>query len=435
MQAVIMAGGKGTRLAAITKDEIPKPMVPVNGKPLLLWQIEELKKNGITDIIMIIGHLGEKIEEYFQNGEKYGVHVSYIREHEPLGTAGAFYYLKDKIVSDYFLLVFGDVFFSVDIQRMEKFYIDHQAKAALFVHPNSHPADSDLVVLDENNKIFKFDSKHNVRNYWFDNCVNAGFYILGKEICDLVEKPCKQDLEKDILIPLVEKEDAVYGYRSPEYIKDIGTVDRIRQTEKDVENGFIEGKCLKNKQTCIFLDRDGTINQYRGLVWKDEDFELEENACDAIERINQSGKLAIVITNQPSVARGLCQIENIETVHKKMSTLLGKESAYLDDVYFCPHHPDKGYPEENPAYKIPCECRKPKTGLIQKAVEQYHIDLSSSWMVGDTTVDIQTGKNAGLHTALVLTGEAGNDKKYDVTPDLVCKDLREAVEVILKYKE
>ena len=435
MQAVIMAGGKGTRLAAITKDEIPKPMVPVNGKPLLLWQIEELKKNGITDIIMIIGHLGEKIEEYFRNGEKYGVHVSYIREHEPLGTAGAFYYLKDKIVSNYFLLVFGDVFFSIDIQRMEKFYIDHQAKAALFVHPNSHPADSDLVVLDENNIIFKFDSKHNVRNYWFDNCVNAGFYILNKEICDLVKKPCKQDLEKDILIPLVEKEDAVYGYRSPEYIKDIGTVDRIRQTEKDVENGFIEEKCLKNKQTCIFLDRDGTINQYRGLVWKDEDFELEENTSDAIKRINQSGKLAIVITNQPSVARGLCQIEDIETVHKKMSTLLGKEGAYLDDVYFCPHHPDKGYPEENPVYKIPCECRKPKTGLIQKAIEQYHIDLSSSWMVGDTTVDIQTGKNAGLHTALVLTGEAGNDKKYDVTPDLVCKDLWEAVEMILKYKE
>lgn len=435
MQAVIMAGGKGTRLAAITKDEIPKPMVPVNGKPLLLWQIEELKKNGITDIIMIIGHLGKKIEEYFQDGEKYGVHVSYIREHEPLGTAGAFYYLKDKIVSDYFLLVFGDVFFSVDIQRMEKFYIDHQAKAALFVHPNSHPADSDLVVLDENNKISKFDSKHNVRNYWFDNCVNAGFYILSKKICDLVEKPCKLDLEKDILMPLVEKKEAVYGYRSPEYVKDIGTVDRIRQTEKDVENGFIEEKCLKNKQTCIFLDRDGTINQYRGLVWKDEDFELEENISDAIKRINQSGKLAIVITNQPSVARGLCQIEDIETVHKKMSTLLGKEGAYLDDVYFCPHHPDKGYPEENPVYKIPCECRKPKTGLIQKAIEQYHIDLSSSWMVGDTTVDIQTGKNAGLHTALVLTGEAGNDKKYDVTPDLVCKDLWEAVEMILKYKE
>lgn len=435
MQAVIMAGGKGTRLAAITKDEIPKPMVPVNGKPLLLWQIEELKKNGITDIIMIIGHLGEKIEEYFQNGEKYGVHVSYIREHEPLGTAGAFYYLKEKIISDYFLLVFGDVFFSVDIHRMEKFYLDHQAEAALFVHPNSHPADSDLVVLDENNKVIKFDSKHNVRDYWFDNCVNAGFYILSSEICELVENPCKTDLEKDILMLLVDEGQAVYGYRSPEYIKDIGTVDRIHQTEKDVEDGLIDEKCLKNGQTCIFLDRDGTINQYRGLVWKEEDFELEEDACEAIKSINQSGKLAIVITNQPSVARGLCQMEDIDNIHKKMSTLLGKEGAYLDDVYFCPHHPDKGYPEENPAYKIPCECRKPGIGLIQSAVEQYHIDLKNSWMVGDTTVDIQTGKNAGLHTALVLTGEAGNDNKYDVAPDLVCHNLQEAVEMILNYNK
>lgn len=435
MQAVIMAGGKGTRLAAITKDAIPKPMVPVDGKPLLLWQIEELKKNGITDIIMIVGHLGEKIEEYIQNGDKYGVHVSYIREHEPLGTAGAFYYLKEKLTSDYFLLVFGDVFFSVDIQRMEKFYIAHHAKAALFVHPNSHPADSDLVVLDENSKIKKFDSKHNVRNYWFDNCVNAGLYILSKQVCNLVEKPCKLDLEKDLLMPLVEQGDAIYGYQSPEYIKDIGTVDRIRQAEKDLVNGLIQGKCLSNKQACIFLDRDGTVNQYRGLVWNAEDFELEKSACGAIRHINQSGKLAIVITNQPSVARGLCQIEDIENTHKKMSTLLGNEGAYLDAVYFCPHHPDKGYPEENPKYKVPCECRKPQIGLIKQAAEQFHIDLSCSWMIGDTTVDIQTGKNAGLHTALVLTGEAGNDHKYDVVPDLVCQNLQDAVDMILSYNE
>lgn len=435
MQAVIMAGGKGTRLAAITKDEIPKPMVPVEGKPLLLWQIEELKKNGITDIIMIIGHLGEKIEEYFQNGENYGVHVSYVKEREPLGTAGAFYYLKEKLVSDYFLLVFGDVFFSIDIQRMEKFYLDNHARAALFVHPNSHPADSDLVVLDENKKIVKFDSKHNVRDDWFDNCVNAGLYILDSGICDLIKNPCKIDLEKDILVPLVDAGHAVYGYRSPEYIKDVGTVDRIQQTEQDVANGFIDGKCLKKSQPCIFLDRDGTINQYRGLVWNPEDFELEKGACEAIKQINHSGMLAIVITNQPSVARGLCGIEDIDNTHKKMSTLLGNEGAYLDDVYFCPHHPDKGYPEENLAYKISCECRKPRIGLIKKAVERYHIDLNRSWMIGDTTVDIQTGKNAGLHTALVLTGEAGNDKKYDVAPDLVCKDLLEAVEMIIKYKD
>lgn len=431
MQAVIMAGGKGTRLTSITKDEIPKPMVPVCGKPLLLWQIDELKKNGISDIVMIIGHLGHKIEEYFGDGQAFGVHISYIREEMPLGTAGAFYYLKELIREQYFLLVFGDVYFSIDIERMEKFHLNKNSCATLFVHPNSHPVDSDLVVLDSQDKIVHFDSKNNVRDYWYDNCVNAGFYILDKSVCDYVAAPEKLDLEKDILMKMVASGKDIYGYRSPEYIKDCGTVERITQTQKDISNGFIEQKCLKNKQKCIFLDRDGTINQFKGLVWKEDDFILEESASDAIKAINQSGWLGIIVTNQPSVARGLCDVEDIELIHKKMTTLLGQNGVYLDDILFCPHHPDKGYPEENPDYKIVCSCRKPKTGMIESAAEKYNIDIAQSWMIGDTTVDIQTGKNAGLKTALVLTGEKGQDGKFSVQADITCENVFEAVKKIL----
>lgn len=432
MQAVIMAGGKGTRLAAITRDEIPKPMVSIFEKPLLLWQVEQLKNNGINDIIMIIGHLGHKIKEYFQDGNEFGVHIRYIEEKEPLGTAGAFYYLKNLLKGEYFLLVFGDVFFNIDLNRMENYHKEKNAVATLFVHPNSHPFDSDLVTMDGEDKIKYFDSKNNVRDYWYDNCVNAGFYLLEKEVCDMVPEPKKTDLEKDILMKWVEEDKLVYAYRSPEYIKDVGTVERIHQTMKDIENGFIEDKSLKNKQKCIFLDRDGTINVHNGLVYKEEDFILESCTEKAIRMINTSGRLGIVVTNQPVVARGLCGIEDVENIHKKMATLLGKEGVYLDDVIYCPHHPDKGYPEENPAYKISCDCRKPKTGMIDECVRKYNIDLAQSWMVGDTTMDIQTGKNAGLKTALVLTGEAGKDKKYDVQPDLICKNLLEAVERILE---
>ena len=435
MQAVIMAGGKGTRLASITKDEIPKPMVPINGKPLLLWQVEELKKYGIHDIIMIIGHLGNKIQEYFDDGSRFGVSISYIIEDTPLGTAGAFSYLRELLAEDYFLLVFGDVYFSIDIHRMEAFHRAHASIATLFVHPNSHPADSDLVILAQDGRVLKFDSKHNVRDYWFDNCVNAGFYILNRDVCDFIPKPEKKDLEKDILMPLVNAGQPIYGYRSPEYIKDIGTVERITQAEKEIATGFISGKCLTNKQKCIFMDRDGTINVHKGLVWKEEDFILESHAAEAIRLINQSGWLGIVVTNQPSVARGLCDIADIDNVHKKMATLLGNEGAYLDDVFFCPHHPDKGYPEENPAYKIPCRCRKPQTGMIDDAVMKYNIDLAASWIIGDTTMDIQTGRNAGIHTALVLTGEGGKDRKYDAAPDLICADIYEAVKEILKRED
>lgn len=434
MQAVIMAGGKGTRLTALTRDEIPKPMVPVMDRPLLEWQIEQLKANDITDVTMIIGHLGEKIKEYFGDGSRHGISIHYVEEKEPLGTAGAFFYLRDLLKEPYFLLVFGDVFFDIDIERMERFHKEHHSMATLFVHPNAHPFDSDLVTLGRDGRVEQFDSKHNVRDYWYDNCVNAGFYILNREICSEIAQPVKTDLEKDVLKPMIEAGKAVYGYRSPEYIKDVGTVERIEKTIEDIKNGFIAGKCLKNKQRCIFLDRDGTINQHRGLVYKEEDFVLEDCALEAIRKINESGKIGIVVTNQPVVARGLCDISDVENIHKKMSTLLGKEGVYLDDILYCPHHPDKGYPEENPDYKIPCECRKPKTGMIDAAASKYNIDLSESWIIGDTTMDMQTGKNAGIKTALVLTGEAGTDKKYDVHPDIICKDLLDAVEKILEEK-
>ena len=326
----------------------------------------------------------------------------------------------------------GDLYFDIDFQRMINFHEEKGAVATLFVHPNGHPFDSDLLVLDHDDKITAFDSKYNVRDYWYENCVNAGIFVFEKKICDYVPEPVKRNLENDVIKGMLEAGEPIYGYCSPEYVKDVGTVDRVNQTLADIERGVIAGKCLKNKQRCIFMDRDGTINQYKGLVYKEEDFTLEDCAIDAIRKINQSGRLGIVITNQPVVARGLCEIEDVENIHKKMETLLGKEGVFLDGVFYCPHHPDKGYPEENPAYKIPCECRKPKTGMIREAAERYNIDLAGSWMIGDTTMDIQTGINAGMRTALVLTGEAGNDKKYDVKPELVCRDLLDAVEKILQ---
>lgn len=432
MQAVIMAGGKGTRLSTITKNEIPKPMVEIKGKPLLLWQLEELKKYNITRVTMIIGYLGEKIQEYFKDGKEFGFEIDYIVEESPLGTAGAFYYLKDKIESDYFMLVFGDVFFNIDINRMESFHKENNSLATLFVHPNAHPYDSDLVELSENNKVIRFDSKNNVRDYWYDNIVNAGIYIIDKKVCDKVKEPIKTDFEKEILAKMADRGEAIYGYVSPEYVKDVGTVDRIESAIKDLESGLIVNKNLENKQKAIFLDRDGTINKYRGFISKENEFDLEDGAIEGIKMINTSGYLAIVVTNQPSVARGLCECSDIDYIHKKMKSLLGKEGAFVDEVYYCPHHPDKGFPEENPLYKIDCECRKPKIGMIEKAVSRFNIDLSSSWIVGDSSLDMELGKRAGLKSALVLTGSAGKDGKYEFKADIIAKDIKEAVEEILK---
>lgn len=435
MQAVIMAGGKGTRLRSITNDEIPKPMAPVAGKPILQWQIEQLRDQGIRDIVLIIGHLGAKIREFFRDGQDFGVTLHYIEETTPLGTAGALSLLPPLLTGDTFFLIFGDVIFDIDLQRMAWYHTEKQADVTLFVHPNVHPFDSDLVICEQDGRVKGFDSKHNVRDYWYKNCVNAGFYVMNRSVCRRVPPETKVGLEKDLLTGMIAQGCPVFAYASPEYIRDVGTVDRIQHAESELTSGFVAARSLQNRQKAIFLDRDGTVNRKNGLVYTEDQFELEDTAVEAIRRINASGFLAIVITNQPVVARGLCQIEDVERIHRKMETLLGREGVYLDDIRFCPHHPDKGYPEENPEYKIPCTCRKPDIGMMRDCAERFHIDLSQSWMVGDTTVDIQTGKNAGTRTVLVLTGDAGQDGKYPVKSDLVCENLLDAVNAIIDYEK
>ena len=430
--AVIMAGGKGSRLLSITNDEIPKPMVPVDGKPLLEYQVEKLKTYGIKKIVMIVGHLGEKIVDHFKDGKDFGVEIDYIFEKEPLGTAGAFYYLKDKIDAKDFMLVFGDVFFDMDFDRMEDFHFKNSALTTLLAHPNGHPYDSDLIQTDDTGKVIGFDSKHNVRDYWYDNMVNAGMYIINKRLLDLVKEPVKTDFEKDILANQVELGANIYAYHTPEYVKDVGTVDRINATVEELKSGLIQSKNLKNKQRAIFLDRDGTMNVSKGFISKADDLELIPGTIDAIKAINKSGALAIVITNQPVIARGECSFEELHNIHNKLKTLLGEKGAFVDDIFYCPHHPDKGFDGEVPELKFDCECRKPKTGMIEEAVKKYNIDLSKSYMVGDSTMDLETARNAGIKSVLVDTGFAGNDGKYDRSCDIEAKNLFDAVEKIIK---
>lgn len=435
MKAVIMAGGKGTRIASITKDEIPKPMLTIGDKTILEHQIDCLKKSKIDEIIIVIGHLGEKIKAYFNDGSKFGIKITYFEEdpNKPLGTAGSLYYLKEKIAED-FILVFGDVFFSVDFNKMIEFHKHNNSAATLLTHPNSHPYDSDLVVVDENNVIKCFDSKENVRNYDYKNLVNSGIYIFSPKVFDYVTDPKKYGLEKDVIAKMIENGDKVLSYHSTEYVKDMGTPERYYSVNADYANGICEKRNLSYKQKAIFLDRDGTINALIPFLVHKEDLQLIEGASEAIRLINSSEYLCIVVTNQPIIARGESTIENLDEIHKRMETLLGKDGAYIDGLYYCPHHPDKGYAGEVPELKINCDCRKPKAGMLIQAAKDYNIDLSESIMIGDTTLDIKMAENAGMKSILVLTGEAGKDQKYEIHPSVIADDLLDAVNIIFNNK-
>ncbi len=427
MRAVIMAGGKGTRLASLNKD-IPKPMFPVLDKPILEYQINTLARNGIYDITMVVGHLMEVIKNHFGDGSRFDVKIDYIEENEPLGTAGALFYLKNE--PDDFLLLFGDLLLDIDVKRFMDFHKKHEAGITLFGHPNAHPYDSDLIVLGENSQVTQILSKKDKRDFYYHNFVNAGVYCINPNVLKEIENPGKLDLEKNLIATLIKRGE-VYAYRSTEYVKDMGTPDRLNAVCKDIKKGVVSSRNLCKKQKAVFLDRDGTINVLVGFLKTIDDFHLIDSVPNAIAKLNGSSYLTIVATNQPVIARGEVTYETLDEIHMKMETELGKQGAYIDDLFYCPHHPDKGYDGEIKELKINCECRKPGIGMLLKAAEIYNIDLKKSWYIGDTTTDIQTGKNAEMKTIVVRTGEAGNDKKYDVKADFIAENLMQAVDIVL----
>lgn len=408
MKVVIMAGGKGTRMLSIASD-IPKPMIPIEGRPVLEHEIECLCEQGFTDILITVGHLGNVIMDYFGDGLKFGVHITYYFEKEPLGNAGALFQVKDQLTDD-FLLLNADAMFDIDFNRFVQYHKTHDAVATLFTHPNSHPYDSGVIIADEHMAVRKWLAKEDERPEYFKNRVNAGLHVLNKRILEQTVEGGKIDLDRQLLKPLA-RTGQMYCYDSPEYVKDMGTPERYYAVCKDFANGIVKARNLKNRQKAIFLDRDGTINEYVGFLTDIKEFRLLDGVAEAIRKINASGYLAIVVTNQPIIARGEVSFTELQEIHNKMETLLGAEGAYIDAIYFCPHHPDKGFEGERVEYKISCDCRKPKPGMLLKAAEDFNIDLSRSWMVGDGKNDVEAGKNAGCKTVLIGTEDYGQDRK------------------------
>lgn len=430
MKCVIMAGGKGTRISSIAKD-IPKPMIKIGDMPVLEHEIGILREQGFKDIIITISHLGDIIRDYFGDGSKispitgesFGVNIEYYYEEEPLGNAGALYEIRDSL-SDAFLLINADAIFDVDFSRMISFHEQKGGLATILTHPNSHPYDSAVISVDDESRVTEWINKEDIRPIYFENRVNAGIHILSRSLLDIKPSTAKVDLDRQILKPLVQSEQ-LFAYDSTEYVRDMGTPERYQKVNDDFSRGIISQRCLSHKQKAIFLDRDGTINRYVGFLTNIDDFELIEDSCSAIKEINSSQYLAIVITNQPVVARGEVSFSGLKEIHRKMQTLLGNEGAYLDDVFVCPHHPDKGFAGEIPELKRVCDCRKPKPGLFFEAARKYNIDLSQSWMIGDRENDILAGKNAGCKTALIGNGDFGQDFQADNILDIVKRIIHE----------
>lgn len=431
MKTVIMAGGKGTRIASVNA-EVPKPMIRILDKPILEYQLECLRDQGYRDIILVIGHLGHVVRAYFGDGsgvspatgKPFGVSIEYVVETEPLGTAGALYLLKEKLGED-FLLLCGDVIFDIDVDRFYRYHKARGGVATLFTHPNSHPYDSGIIMADESGMVTNWLHKEEPRQ-WYRNRVNAGLHFFSHRIFEqgLFRELKKVDMDREVLKPLIPT-GQLFVYDSPEYVKDMGTPERFYSVTEDIRCGKVHQKNLSNPQKCVFMDRDGTLNKYVGFLRNIDQLELLLGVAEAVRKINESGYLAIVVTNQPVIARGEVTVPELQKIHNKLETLLGQERAYVDGIYYCPHHPHKGYEGEVPELKIDCQCRKPKPGLLYQAAKDFHIDLTASYMVGDSDSDVQCGINAGC-TPILLTEKESDITHYRTLLDFVnCKLCKE----------
>jgi len=436
-QLIILAGGAGTRLRARLGD-LPKPMIPVAGKPLLEHQVELARQHGFTDLIFFVHYRADLIEQHFGDGRKFGVRIRHVLEKEPLGTAGAVLAGADML-ADRFVVMYGDTMVNVDLGRIWQAHEKAGAIATLLLHPNDHPFDSDLVEVDGHDRVLAFHNRPHPPSVWRQNLVNAGLYVLEKSALTTFAatrgqnpEPKLLDFGKDVFPALVARGEKLLGYNSPEFIKDIGTPERYDRISAQYAAGIVQRSSLATPQRAVFLDRDGTIIPDKDCLRTAEELELLPGAAEAIHKLNLAGWRTVVVTNQPVVAKGWCSEAELQNIHNKLESLLGLEHAFLDRIYHCPHHPEKGFPGERPELKIACDCRKPKTGMVQRAVAELNIDLAQSWFVGDTTTDVQTAKNAGIKSILLRTGYGGADAKHAATPDFQADNLLAAVNQILE---
>ncbi len=410
MQVVILAGGKGTRLGDLTRS-VPKPMVPLAGKPMLEYQIELARECGFSELILLIGHLGEVIEDYFRDGRDWGVSLRYFRESTPLGTAGALKEIEDCLEDD-FLVFYGDMVMNVDLGELARFHAAHKPLATLVVHPNNHPEESDLVELDLAGRVKAFHPKPRSGERWYRNCANAALYVLTRGLLRFIPKGRLSDIGRDILPQVVQAGQTLWGYDTPEYIEDVGTPLRLSETEHDILSGRFARLSRKTPRGAVFLARDGVLNAAVDRWVSAEQLQLLPGAAMAVRRINQTEYLTVVTGQGPARVQDPLGEGELDRVHAKLDTLLGAERAFADWI--------NDGPGETAATTIPA------------AAARLNIDMARCWMVAARPADIQAGAGAGCKTILLRSSPAASHSISGCSPDFVCADLAEAVCLLLQ---
>jgi histidinol-phosphate phosphatase family protein len=435
MHAAIVAGGLGTRAVAMTSDRIPKALLPVGGVPIIVRQMRVLRREGVTRVSVLGGRLGNQLQQALaREATALGLSLEVIVEETALGTAGCLTALHPG--SNGLLIVYGDILFDVALDPLYEFHRCQNALLTVVAHPNDHPRTSDLIV-EEDGIIKKLLPLGQPREVDCRNLVPAGMYLAASTFISNIKRGVKADMIRDVLPALIAAGARIAAYKTSEYLRDIGTPARHKLAERDLASGQVEAMNSVNHRPAIFFDCDGVLNYERGLhgTLTPDDVTIIPGASSAVRRAREAGQLTIAVTNRPQVAKGLVTFKGLDHILGRLEALLAEDGGLLDRIYYCPHHPESGFPEEIPSLKVHCECRKPGTLLLRRAFADLPIDQRRSALIGDSVRDIGAAHGVGIWAYGVRTGHGCRDRELDLPaiPDLMFNDVSEAVSFQIEY--
>ncbi len=368
---VILCGGKGSRLKNLTKN-IPKPLLKINKTTFLDKIIQKYQRLNFNKIYFLAGFRGEKIRKRYHNKIINSIPCEVIVEKTPLGTAGCLYLIKNK-VKNKFILVNADSYIDYDQIKFLNFNNKKFIGKILLTKNLNYLENKKLSNLNIKNKVVFLNKKSG-------KIMNAGVYLFNKKIFNFIKKKFVS-LENEVLPELIKRR-KLCGQISKGKFIDIG----ILKNYNIAKNKFFK------KNEAIFLDRDGVINEDFGYVIKYEDFKWTKGIFEVLRYINKKQKRLFIITNQSGIGRGYYTEKDFLNLHKKIKLILIKKNIYIDDVFYCPHHPKYGLG----LYKKNCQCRKPKNLLLKKAISNWNIDKNKSFMIGDQVSDMICAKKSKI---------------------------------------
>lgn len=392
-QAVILAGGLGTRMRPFT-DTAPKPMYPFNGKPFIEYLIKQVKSFGIDNILILLGYLPEKIMDYLGNGSAYDVNIAYDITPVEYNTGDRLLH-ANELIDEHFLLMYCDNYCPIDFLKLSRDYEDNQALIQLTAYENKDGYTKNNLLLEENGLVKAYDKKRTTPGL---QGVDIGYAIINKKVFKFLTG---QDINFEAAVyPEMVRQGKMFATVTKHRYYSVGSWERIKLTEQFFDN-----------QPTVFLDRDGTINERPPkacYVESPEQFIWLEGAKEAIRLLKDSGYRIVLVSNQPGIARGNLTEEMLGKIHEKMQNELKEETGcQIDAIYYCPHNWEEG-----------CECRKPKPGMLYQAQKDFSLNLTECYLFGDDERDIQAGNAAGCRSILI-------NEEYD---------LAEAVRDLLKAK-